>query len=224
MSATRRPQGDPKTPPRSAVAPIAYKNRLGETYYLHEGTTKTGKPRYFVAKTRRESALASLPDGFELTESVNGVVSVRRIDTTPSLVPNADVAVVRDALEGDKRLARYKVELRKNEIVVHEPLGGELPALDPWIAPTDLARVAQILGIDEQLLRRPPRPVGASPIQYRPVMKFAPTGFSKSKSYLAFRMTYRGEGGWAELSVGPIATLARKYIRHLDRESFFDLW
>jgi hypothetical protein len=29
---------------------VSYTNRKGEVYYLHAGKTKTGKPRYFVAK------------------------------------------------------------------------------------------------------------------------------------------------------------------------------
>ena len=28
---------------------VAHRNRMGVTFYLHEGKTKTGKPRYFVS-------------------------------------------------------------------------------------------------------------------------------------------------------------------------------
>ena len=31
---------------RSAVVPITYTNAKGKTYYLHQGMTKTGKPKY----------------------------------------------------------------------------------------------------------------------------------------------------------------------------------
>jgi hypothetical protein len=56
----------------SPTALVRYTNRMGDTYYLHEGTTKTGKARYFVAKTIREGVLSAMPDGFEFAESING--------------------------------------------------------------------------------------------------------------------------------------------------------
>lgn len=58
--------------------PLAYTNGKGVTYYLHEGRTQSGKPRYFFARSVRDGSLAELPTGFEVAESVNGVVSVRR--------------------------------------------------------------------------------------------------------------------------------------------------
>lgn len=67
---------------------LAYTNR--DTFFLHEGKTKTGKPRYFFAKTIREGAITEMPAGFEVTESVSAVVSVRptpRTSRRTSLVP-----------------------------------------------------------------------------------------------------------------------------------------
>ncbi len=36
-------------------------------------------------------------------------------------------------------------------------------------------------------------------------------------------MTYRGEGGWHALGTMPLAAAARKYAKHLGRDSFFEL-
>jgi hypothetical protein len=225
MSSLRRPGGRAGTPVRRGVSALAYKNRRGATYYLHEGTTKTGNRRYFVAKAERDGALPAMPEGFEFVESINGVVSVRRIDTTPRLVPEIDAVLVRKTIEGHKHLARCRVELRKSEIVVHEPLSGEVPrGLSLGHQDMDVARLARVLGIDEHQLRSLPRQADAFPVQYRPVMKFVLADFGLVKNYRAFRMTYRGKGGWAELSAGPLAKLAAKYIGHIGRESFFDLW
>jgi hypothetical protein len=44
----------------------------------NEGKTKTGKPTYFFARDVGAGVLAQMPEGFEATESINGVVSVRR--------------------------------------------------------------------------------------------------------------------------------------------------
>jgi hypothetical protein len=61
-------------------APLAlsHTNRKGNTYSLHQRTTKTGKPRYFVARSIGDNPLGEMPNGLEVTESINGVVSVRR--------------------------------------------------------------------------------------------------------------------------------------------------
>ena len=64
----------PEAPLRPQTAALAYQNRLGETYYLHRGVTKTGKPRYFVTKTVGPGVLATLPKGS----------SSRRPPTAPS--------------------------------------------------------------------------------------------------------------------------------------------
>jgi hypothetical protein len=58
---------DPMTSKRA----LSYTNRKGQIYYLHAGTTKTGKPRYFVAKTIGDGALDELPPGFEIVETIN---------------------------------------------------------------------------------------------------------------------------------------------------------
>src|SRR2546421_1223220 len=34
---------------RSAAVPITHTNAKGKTYYLHQGTTKTGKPKYYFS-------------------------------------------------------------------------------------------------------------------------------------------------------------------------------
>jgi hypothetical protein len=49
---------------------LAHTNRLGVTYYLHEGKTKTGKPRYFTARKIGDGALAAMPAGYEFSESL----------------------------------------------------------------------------------------------------------------------------------------------------------
>ena len=81
----------------SNTSALSYTNRMGATYYLHEGKTKTGKARYFAAKTILQGALSVMGEGYEFSESINGVVSVRRMDTSASNIPDADLAMVRAA-------------------------------------------------------------------------------------------------------------------------------
>ena len=45
---------------------ITYTNRKGRTYYLCQGVTKTGKPRYYFAREPRDTVLEELPGGYEI--------------------------------------------------------------------------------------------------------------------------------------------------------------
>lgn len=101
---------------------LAYTNRRGQIYYLHEGLTKAGKRRYFVAKTIGDGALAQLPDGFELSESINGVVSVRRLDPKAARIPAADLARVQTELARHPHLRHHRADAVKDEIIVFEPI------------------------------------------------------------------------------------------------------
>jgi hypothetical protein len=78
--------------------PLAYTNRMGDTYYLHIGKTKSGRPRYFMARTVGPGALDELPKEFEIAESIKGVGSVRRIGTGAPRAPAADLALVQAEL------------------------------------------------------------------------------------------------------------------------------
>jgi hypothetical protein len=40
---------------------LQHTNRRGVAFHLHQGTTKTGKPKYCVAKTVGPGALAEMP-------------------------------------------------------------------------------------------------------------------------------------------------------------------
>ena len=58
-------------------------------------------------------------------------------------------------------------------------------------------------------------------MRYSPVMKLVREG----TSYAAMRMTYRGKGGWSyPLATGPIATLAKRFVRPIGTDDFFELY
>ncbi|MBA3397211.1 MAG: hypothetical protein H0T89_31585 [Deltaproteobacteria bacterium] len=192
--------------------PLSYTNRRGQVYYLHAGTTKTGKRRYFVAKTVGKDVLAEVPAGFEIVESINGVVSIRRIDPNARSDPDTDLARVRAELARHAHLRRHRADVVKGEIMVFEPVGG---------LPDDLADylVASLQLTPGQLERR--RPELEKGLRYTPVMRFAPI----DGRYALFRMTYRGDGGWSRwaLDRGRLEDLASKYLKQIGTPGFFEL-
>ena len=197
----------------SPTAVVTYTDRMGDSYYLHEGKTKAGKVRYFVAKTIREGVLSAMPDGFEFSESINGVVSVRKTDTSAPRLPEVDLATARAEMASHAHLRSHRIEVIKGEIVIFESTGGVsaevMAAMSHcFFTPAD--------GPDNRVGGRRVR------VRYTPVMKFVP--FGEPGGYRVHRMTYRGNGGWSwPLASGSIHKLLKRYLRHVGTDAFFEL-
>ncbi len=150
-----------------------------------------------------------MPEGFEFTESINGVVSVRRIDRSGPQIPVQDVELVRMEMGRHGQLRYYRVECVRGEIVIFEPSSGSM-SLDP--------KHVRCFGIrwNESILDHL-----ATHMRYAPVLKFVPCGTS---DYSVHRMTYSGQGGWSwSLAHGPLEELARRFVGKVGTEAFFDL-
>ncbi len=185
---------------------------MGVPFYLHAGTTKTGKPRYFFAKTVDDRAISSMPEGFEVTESINGVVSVRRKVEGSIVVPEADVKTVEEAVARQPHLKFYKVHALGSAIVIFEP----------HPRPEELRAQAERYGrlymsgyyIEDRM----------KSARYSPVMKFERSA-KGDDNYSVFRMTYRGEGGWSyPFDWGKLSDLVKTVVAPIGTEEFFELY
>ena len=97
--------------------PITYTNAKGKTYYLHQGTTKTGKPKYYFS-TKSEGPLAdAIPEGFEIYENPNAQVFLRRIP--PKLITDEERQIVEDGMRKYAEVQDYKIDVKGNAIVVY---------------------------------------------------------------------------------------------------------
>ncbi len=187
---------------------FTHENRLGSTYYLHEGRTKTGKPRYFFAKTLGEGTRSKVPEGFEVSESINGVVSIRRKTTGAPGVTDEDVKLIDTAVARQRHLQGFMVRVVGSAIVIFEP----------HPRPSELRDFAQRLGVEPRassfVAERMKR------AQYAPIMKFEREG----AGYVVLRMTFRGKGGWSwPLGAGKLEGLAVRFVPIIGKEAFFDL-
>jgi hypothetical protein len=59
--------------------PITHTNAKGQTFALYQGTTKTGKPRYYFAMQSEGTLAKAIPAGYEIYENPNAQVFLRRI-------------------------------------------------------------------------------------------------------------------------------------------------
>jgi hypothetical protein len=201
-SSTRGEAGTPEA--------LAYTNRKGVTYYLHEGRTKSGKPRYFFARSVGDGSLVELPSGYEVVESINGVVSVRLRREGEIAIPDDDLALVRAALERHAHLRHHVVLADRDAIVIHQP-------------DVDLAALQNVALSFGRLPGRAETTILADRIRrahFSPVLRFVRDG----STYVAHRMTYRGDGGWSHpLAWGPLDRLVPELVPKVGTEDFFEL-
>jgi len=103
---------------------ITHTNRKDVTFYLCRGVTKTGKPRYFFAREPdKGEPVEAIPEGYEVVESVNGVVSLAK--ARPALIRPEERALVQAAVALHPKWRNYRVDVKDERIVVNEREGAD---------------------------------------------------------------------------------------------------
>ena len=96
---------------------ITHKNRKGDTYYLHEGKTKIGNPKYFFSKKIKGKLPDKIPDGYEIYENIDAQVFLRKIQ--PKIIFDDEVAIVETFMKNCEHIPYWQVEIKKNTIIVY---------------------------------------------------------------------------------------------------------
>jgi len=112
--------------------PVTYTNRKGRTYFLCQGTTKTGKPRYHFTREPEGKVAEKVPEGYEIRESVNGIVSL--VKARPALLSKREINTVKTAIHAHPKAGRYRVDVRSNQITIYEHVGPDLKELTTRLA------------------------------------------------------------------------------------------
>jgi hypothetical protein len=187
--------------------PFTYSSRTGKTYYLHTGPKRgSGVQHYF--STKLKGALAEkIPDGFEVYESVNGQVYLRRQE--PRLIKEDELQCIQERIGQPRGKHRYKAEVRGAVITVHES-SQDLSAF----AQFGLIRLpAAIEAMNEQFAH------------YQPVLRFVLID-AERRLFAPERFCFRGSvDDW--IPIGAPDTLqkhAAKYLKHLGQDSFYELY
>jgi len=101
--------------------PISHINRKGQTYFLCQGITKTGKAHYFFSKTAAPDAPDQTPAGHHIEENVNGIVSL--VKDRKQLILPEEIQVIEVALHRHPKGNNYRVSAKGKQIIVYERLG-----------------------------------------------------------------------------------------------------
>ena len=123
---------------------ITHVNRKQQTYYLHQGTTKTGKPRYFFAMKSESDLVETVPAGYEIYENPRAQVFLRKIPK--KIITDEEIAIVEKGMKKFAKISRFMIDVKKEIISIFTPNQdiGELSAV--------LAESAYLIGRNPQEL------------------------------------------------------------------------
>ena len=193
--------------------PMTYINRKGITYYLCRGVTKTGKPRYYFTREPKDEPVEQIPDGFAISESVNGIVSL--VKARPMQLLPQEIAAVEAALARHPKKRNYRINVRPDQIEVYQLAG---PDPDNLLASLD--REGLLFGGAADRIRA----TLDQHAQFSPIMRFTLIDADRRK-FGAERMCFLGSiDDWIDIDYGPLDRLARKLIPKLGTDAFFELF
>jgi hypothetical protein len=190
--------------------PIQYVNRKGDTYFLHESRTKTGKSKWFFSKKTEGTLAEVIPAGYEIYENHNAQVFLRTI--VPLLVTQQEIKSVEEGVRKLARVPYFLVEAKSDSITV-------------FVASQDTSfleeSVASRFGITDH-----DKLVTALQgyLTYLPMMRFSLVD-EKRRRFAVERWCFLGSiDDWFPLNgSGDLLTMVKKFASHLGEESFYEL-
>lgn len=188
---------------------VEYINRRGDTYYLHEGKTRTGKPKYFFSMKKDGVLVDSIPAEYEIYENPNAQVFLRKVP--PQIFTDEEIALVENGITKHVKLIDFKIDIKGNKISVFLP-NQDIDSLKQTFAAFGQRSDYKL----NQFLKRI--------LTYSPMMRFV-LNDERKRVFQVERMCFLGSiDDWIFLDESDnLAQLVRKYGKHLGKESFFDL-
>ena len=194
---------------------ITHTNRKGVTFYLGRGVTKTGKPRYFFAREPdKGEPVEAIPEGYEIVESVNGVVSLAKV--RPALIRPEELALVRAAVAVHPKSRNYRVDVKGERIVIYEREGA-----DPDRVAQD---IAGSMDLPFAVLAARMRETFDRSARFTPVLRFILADEAKRTFYVE-RWCYLGSiDDWVDIgAAGQLSRLVKQTVPKLGTDAFFEL-
>ena len=193
---------------------LEYVNRKEERYFLYEGRTKAGNPKYYCSRKPSASGVTveAMPPGYEWYESpADGIVSVRKV--RPSQITPTEREILAEAIRILAGIKTFIIDTDGDTLVIH------LPDRDP----EEFDRIFGLLtgGAGGGSMRT----WAANHCRYTATMRFVLEKNSE-RLFSVDRWCFRGSiDGWIHLErAAPLATQIKKYVPHLGKESIYELF
>jgi hypothetical protein len=192
--------------------PITHTNAKGQTFSLYQGTTKTGKPKYYFAMQSEGTLAKAILPGYEIYENPNAQVFLRRIP--PKIITDEERHVVEEGMRTYAAVKDYKVDVRGNAILI-------------YTADQDMETLVAIVcnphASREENTRR--MTLLRQGIHYSPMLVFQLID-AQRRTYQIQRYCFLGSvDDWIEIGKpGKLTRLVKRYVKHLGQDSYVELW
>lgn len=191
---------------------ITHTNAKGQTFSLYQGTTKTGKPKYYFAMQSEGTLATSMPPDYEIYENPNAQVFLRRIP--PKIITDEERRIVEEGMRASATVKDYKVDIRGKAILIHTAIQ-EIDALADLfkdLYPDPTANVELMANLRKA-------------VHYSPMMVFQLVDATR-RTFQTLRYCFLGSvDDWIAIGKpGTLATLVKRYVKHLGQDSYVELW
>ncbi len=191
---------------------LEYRNRAGDRYFVLHRATKTGKTSYYCSKKPGENAVDELPAGYELRENpITAIVTVRKSQAS-SILPLEEEFLRREAIRLSG-INQVIVDREPQCLVVYTPDTNEAGAIRMLSYLAGPNRVTDTLVssiINENT--------------FSPMLRFMLTD-ADERLFTLERWCFSGSiDDWIYVCGDEsLDDLARRYLPHLGRDSFFEM-
>jgi hypothetical protein len=191
---------------------ITHTNAKGQTFSLHQGTTKTGKPKYYFAMQSEGTLAESIPAGYEIYENPNAQVFLRRIP--PKIITDEERHVMEEGMRRYAEVKDYKIDVKGNALLIYTAVQ-DIDAL--------AAIVCNPLASLEENTRR--MTLLRQGIHYSPMLVFQLVDATR-RTFQTQRYCFLGSiDDWITIGKpGKLSKLVKKYVKHLGQDSYVELW
>lgn len=181
-------------------------SRSGMKYFLHKGKTKKGNAKYFFSSKTDGHIVEAIPNGYEIYENPNAQVFLRKVQT--KIIQDEEVCQIDKELSKHKNPNHYKTDVKKNTIVIHE-INQDYEAISQLFPFADKSKVENLI---------------ISKSTYSPIMRFI-LGDKEKRLFTTERFCFKGSiDDWIYIGgSGPLQKLSKRFIKHLGKESFYEL-
>lgn len=190
-----------------------YVNRRGQRYFLQSKPDGKGVPRYSFTMKETQTPVARVPEGFEVREDPdNAQVTLRKIKPTPILPEERQL--LESIIRQETKDLHYIVDVQGSSLVVYTADAVGEGLLDEWKRFIPMTPKA-VRDLQDRYLRD---------ARYDKMLRFTLSD-AKARLFGAERWCFLGSiDNWYSLDWSrPLEDLAREYVPHLGKESFFEL-
>jgi hypothetical protein len=154
--------------------------------------------------------MEQIPEGYEVYENPHAQVFLRKIQ--PRLITDEEIAIVQNGMRNFSSVKLFQIDVKKETISIFIS-DQDLEALGEALSPMTTLRGESITNIL------------ARSASYSDVLRFILTD-EKERLFSTQRYCYLGSiDDWIDIGKeGSLSTLVKTYVKHIGKDSYYDLW